>query len=165
MNCLEAVRALCEAGADITIEDMEGRRYMEYSNIYGAFNILVWFAKKYPDMYINEDSRETVLHYAASQGITEVVKILLKTGCFEVDVRDVDNKTPLHYAALNGADEVFQVLVENKADIDALDAVGATPLHFAVRWGSESIVKFILRNKGSDAVRILDSGDRLHNYQ
>ncbi len=60
---------------------------------------------------------------------------------------------------------MFQVLVENKADIDALDAVGATPLHFAVRWGSESIVKFILRNKGSDAVRILDSGDRLHNYQ
>lgn len=155
---------------------MEGRRYMEYSNIYGAYNILVWFAKKYPEMYINEDSKETVLHYASSQGITEVVRILLKTGCFDVDVRDIDNKTPLHYAALNGADEVFQMLVENKADIDALDAVGATPLHFAVRlasasinhhliiicirWGSESIVKFILRNKGSDAVRILDSGDR-----
>ena len=46
---------------------MEGRRYMEYANIYGAFNILVWFARKYPDLYINDDTKETVLHYAAAQ--------------------------------------------------------------------------------------------------
>ena len=43
------------------------------------------------------------------QGITEVVRVLLGTGCFPVDVRDCSDKTPLHYAALNGADEVFQV--------------------------------------------------------
>ena len=61
------------------------------------------------------------------------MKILLKSCCFGVDTRDINDKTPLHYAALNGADDVFQLLVENKADIDALDAVGATPLHFAVR--------------------------------
>ena len=40
---------------------------MEYSNIYGAYNILVWFAKKYPELYINDDTKETVLHYAAAQ--------------------------------------------------------------------------------------------------
>ena len=67
------------------------------------------------------------------QGISEVVRVLLDSGCFSVDAGDESDKTPLHYAALNGADEVFQLLVENKADIDALDAVGATPLHFAVR--------------------------------
>ena len=48
-------------------QDTEGRRYMEYSNIYGAYNILVWFAKKYPELYINDDTKETVLHYAAAQ--------------------------------------------------------------------------------------------------
>ena len=48
-------------------QDMEGRRYMEYSNIYGAYNILVWFARKYPALYINDDTKETVLHYAAAQ--------------------------------------------------------------------------------------------------
>ena len=48
-------------------KDTEGRRYMEYSNIYGAYNILVWFAKKYPELYINDDTKETVLHYAAAQ--------------------------------------------------------------------------------------------------
>ena len=53
--------------ADITMEDMDGRRYMEYSNIYGAYNILVWFARKYPELYINDDTKETVLHYAAAQ--------------------------------------------------------------------------------------------------
>ena len=49
------------------LQDMEGRRYMEYSNIYGAYNILVWFARKYPELYINDDTKETVLHYAAAQ--------------------------------------------------------------------------------------------------
>ena len=48
-------------------QDTEGRRYMEYSNIYGAYNILVWFARKYPELYINDDTKETVLHYAAAQ--------------------------------------------------------------------------------------------------
>ena len=38
-----------------------------------------------------------------------MVRVLLGTGCFPVDVRDCSDKTPLHYAALNGADEVFQV--------------------------------------------------------
>ena len=142
-------------------QDTEGRRYPEYSNIYGSYNILIWFAKKYPELYINEDTKETLLHYTAAQGLTQVVKCLLNCGSFPVDVKDENDKTPLHYAALNGADEVFQLLVDNKADIDALDAVGATPLHFAVRWGSESIVKLILRNKGDEVVRVLDSGDRL----
>ena len=66
-NSLDAVKALCEAGADITMEDMEGRRYMEYASMYGSYNILVWFAKKYPELYINDDTKETVLHYAAAQ--------------------------------------------------------------------------------------------------
>lgn len=33
VNSLEAVQALCEAGADITMEDMDGRRYMEYASM------------------------------------------------------------------------------------------------------------------------------------
>ena len=78
-------------------------------------------------------SRISAKYAFITQGISEVVRILLSSGCFSVDCRDHSDKTPLHYAALNGADEVFQLLVENKADIDALDAVGATPLHFAVR--------------------------------
>ena len=71
-NSLDAVKALCEAGADITMEDMEGRRYMEYASMYGSYNILVWFAKKFPELYINDETKETILHFAASQGLTEV---------------------------------------------------------------------------------------------
>ena len=71
-NSLDAVKALYEAGADITMEDMEGRRYMEYASMYGSYNILVWFAKKFPELYINDETKETILHFAASQGLTEV---------------------------------------------------------------------------------------------
>ena len=74
-NSLDAVKALCEAGADITMEDMEGRRYMEYASMYGSYNILVWFAKKFPELYINDETKETILHFAASQGLTEVTMV------------------------------------------------------------------------------------------
>ena len=36
----------------------------------------------------------------------QVIKCLLKTNSFDIDIRDYNEKTPLHYAALNGADEV-----------------------------------------------------------
>ena len=93
------------------------------------------------------------------KGISEVVNILLMSGCFSVDVRDVNDKTPLHYAALNGADEVFQMLVEEKADIDALDAVGATPLHFAVRSDSYLMknLQLIIHTNSDGAVKVLSS--------
>ena len=35
-----------------------------------------------------------------------MIKCLLKTNSFDIDIRDYNEKTPLHYAALNGADEV-----------------------------------------------------------
>ena len=70
-------------------KDTEGRRYMEYSNIYGAYNILVWFAKKYPELYINDDTKETVLHYAAAQVsvLAEYIKINEATNLQEDYVR------------------------------------------------------------------------------
>lgn len=160
-NSLEAVKALLEAGADVNLEDTEGRRYTEYANMYDSQNILIWLAKKYPNLFINDETRETVIHYLASQGRPDVIQILLKTGHYKVDVRDYDEKTPLHYASINCREDVFEFLVDYGADIDARDAVGATPLHFAVRWGSEAIVRYILRRKGSEAISVLDSGDRL----
>ena len=42
---------------------------------YGSYNILVWFAKKFPELYINDETKETILHFAASQGLTEVTMI------------------------------------------------------------------------------------------
>ena len=160
-NSFEAVKVLCEAGADINMEDTEGRKYTEYANMYDSQEILVWLAKSYPELYINEETKETVIHYLASQGNPDVVQLLLSSGLYRVDLRDEEDKTPLHYASINCREDMFEFLVNQGADIDSRDGVGATPLHFAVRWGSEAIVKYILRRKGSEAQDVLDSGDRL----
>jgi len=158
---LDVVKALIKAGASINLEDTEGRRYTEYCHLWRSYKILIWLASKYPDLYINDETRETTLHFVAAQGLLETVKALVKRCVFHVDVRDDDEKTPLHYAAINGSDQVAEFLVNNGGDIDARERAGATPLHFAVRWGSEVIVKFILRKKGPDAKQCLESGDRL----
>ena len=185
---------------------------MEYSNIYGAYNILVWFARKYPELYINDDTKETVLHYAAAQvsgsheegstsafipdsianvchkmfivresprlsesSLTPAASVwtpgtratrplcttppsTAPTRCSSSSWRTKQISTPwTQWARLpctlpSGLNWIFFSDPNLKAQ-DKIEIISA-------RWGSESIVKFILRNKGSDAVRILDSGDR-----
>ena len=78
---------------------------------------MVWIARRYPELYINDETKESVLHFAAGQGLKEVVRYLLKTGSFPVDTRDDGEKTPLHHAAISGQEEVFKFLVENKVPV------------------------------------------------
>ena len=163
LDSLNAVKALVECGADITAEDSEGRRYTEFACFIEKHNILIWLAKKFPDLYLNDQTQENIVHYLAGQdGTSSILKELFSSGHYSVDCRDATHQTPLHYAAISNKGESFQFLVDVAGgDIDARNSVGATPLHFAVRWGSESIVKFILRKKGTKAASVLNLGDRL----
>ena len=162
-NSLAAVKILVEVGADINIEDTENRKYTEFACLLERDSILLWLAKKFPELYLNEHTQESIVHYlAAHEGTTHISKELFSTGYYSVETRDATGKTPLHYAAINNKEESFQFLVDTAGgDIDVRDHVGATPLHFAVRWGSESIVRFILRKKGTKAPSVLNLGDRL----
>ena len=73
----------------------------------------------------------TPLHYAADEGHTEVVELLIANGV-EVNGKDEDGRIPLHFAANSGHKEVVELLINNDADMNA-KSYDYTPLNWAKR--------------------------------
>ena len=87
----------------------------------------------------------TPLSYAAENGHTVVVKILLDSGQVDVDSRDISSLTPILYAAVIGFEAVVKLLLETgKVEVDSRADHGRTPLLYAAANGYEGIVKLLL---------------------
>jgi uncharacterized protein len=93
----------------------------------------------------------TPLHYAASAGDIDQVRVLLASG-IDASAHDDNGWTPLHFAAQNGSAPVVQELLKAGAAVDPRDSLGNTPLAKAVfnsRGNGEIIL--LLRAGGADA--------------
>jgi len=82
----------------------------------------------------------TLLHLAASYGLKDVVKALLKIGA-EVNTTDQDDATPLHWAAISGNADVVASLLKNGADPSLKNKDGKTPINLA----QDNNIKQLLR--------------------
>ena len=83
------------------------------------------------------------LHWACSDGHTEVVKALLEKGA-DVQAKNSHGVTPMHDACRNGHVEVVMVLLEKGADVHAKDSGGYTPFRYARMYGHGNMVKALL---------------------
>jgi len=107
----------------------------------------------------NPTKRITALHWAARNGHTDVVKVLLDS---KVDVnvgRPADGVTPLHIAAQERHTEVAKLLLDNKADINArVLTYGATPLYIASQSEHRDIVDLLLAYNADVNASCTDDG-------
>lgn len=86
--------------------------------------------------YLNEKDSlgKTALHYAASRGALETIKVLVSKGASVLE-GDYNKMTPLHYAAKYGRSDTVKYLLEHsqaRLSVDLGDKFGKTPLHYAV---------------------------------
>lgn len=90
---------------------------------------------------------ETLLHWAAQSGHSQVVGLLLRRGA-GVNAKDACDRTPLHEAARRGYKEVVEILVARGADVNAKDDEDEehTPLHEAASEGHTDVVAILLAN-------------------
>ncbi|KAI1859367.1 hypothetical protein JX265_010370 [Neoarthrinium moseri] len=101
----------------------------------------------------NRDARDsngrTPLSWAAENGHTKVVKLLLETKEVEVNSKDTEyGRTPLSWAAKNGHYEVVELLLETEqVEVDSKDNYGQTPLSWATENGHYEMVKLLLETK------------------
>ena len=98
---------------------------------------------------VNERSTEmnglTPLHFAAKEGIKEIIKLLISAGA---DVNAKDNKwmvTPLHGVWW---DEVAEILISKGADVNAADTDGKTPIDHAKMIGRNELVNLYKKHGG-----------------
>ena len=73
---------------------------------------------------------ETPLHYAAMEGYTDSVNVLLEAGA-DVNAREgFIGNTPLHNAASCGHEEISKTLIRAGADVNAKNKYGETPYDY-----------------------------------
>ena len=97
--------------------------------------------------------RTTVLHAAAYEGKTGVVRALLEAGAdVNAKTRPTRN-TPLHATVYRGSratPEITLMLIEAGTDVKAVTPYGSTALHFAVKYGRDPAMIDLLLDAGAD---------------
>ncbi len=98
----------------------------------------------------------TVLHYAVSSGLLDLVKWLLSHGS-EIDARDDNDETALFQVAdVNPPQvEIILLLLSAGADINAQNSRGWTPLHECAFYGDGPTAQFLIEHGA-----IVNSRDR-----
>jgi ankyrin repeat protein len=121
---------------------------------YGAIDRCRQIIEEGHDVNTRDDENVTLLHWAAINNRTEVVKYYIGKGS-EVDARGGElNSTPLHWATRQGYLSMVVLLMQHGADPSLLDGEGYNCLHLAAQFGLSSIVAYLLA-KGLD----IDSTD------
>lgn len=90
------------------------------------------------------NSNATPLHWAAYEGYTDIIELLLSYGA-STNSKEMVGQEPLHWAARKGKLEAISILVDNNADINALDNRGASPIFYAAEHRREDAIKLLVR--------------------
>jgi ankyrin repeat protein len=109
----------------------------------GKVDLLRDFLTKYPDMVNFTSDGRTALHYAASTGLAEPMKILLEFHA-KIEQQDDTSTRALHTSVYHGSEETTQMLVDAGADVNAQTIDGSTPAMFAAAYGKPRALKILL---------------------
>ena len=138
----DAIRALCEAGADGNRPAKPGQHGplhfaagAEVVALLFDCGALVWAPNS---------NGMTPLHYAAEDNRAGAMEALIGRGA-DPNARTGQGWTPLHIAARYGHLEAAQVLLAGGADPNAATPqIGTTPLHDAAKYGTPAAVQILL---------------------
>eukprot|EP00505_MAST-04D_sp_SCG-Rhode-Island_P000528 Stramenopile-MAST_4_protein_528 len=121
-----------------------------------TMDILLSSGSSPPVEAVDNDGR-TALMYAAMQGHSDVVEVLLKHGTDSAH-RDLSGWSALFFAALYDHPNVLRILLENpKTESDVPDSMGYTALVIAAEQGWKDNVLLLL-SYGADPSRLCRDG-------
>jgi hypothetical protein len=105
----------------------------------------------------------TPLYYAASFGLSHVVRALLEQGA-EVDAMGGSlGGTAFHTAALRGHVKVMDILFQKGADVNKMDFIMKTPLESAALVGNVEVIEYLLEHGADPKIRD-DQGKTAHDW-
>jgi ankyrin repeat protein len=139
------ISLLLENGADVNINDKDGKTPLHYACGYnGCESIVSLLLEKGADIEAKDKSGWTPLHEASMKGHESIVSLLLREGA-EFNAKINDGATLLyagkvHWASECGKESLVSLLLEKGADIEAKGKSGWTPLHRASVEGADPTI-------------------------
>jgi ankyrin len=132
----EMIKLFVEKGADFKTEP----RLLEYAAASGKKEVVeLALAKSGIVLTDSENRGMPALIFAAREGSTDVVRLLLERGV-DPNIIGEGSTTPLHVAATK---EVAALLLKHKARLDTPDPQGPTPMHAAVLRGNKAVAELL----------------------
>jgi len=122
--------------------------FMEYDPDTSDIELVKWLLDR-TEMDLNlvsiyNGGGKTLLHWAASNGWTEAMEILLDRGA-NVNMMSSGGGTPLMEAAYTGKTEACRILIDRGAIVHIAEPnCGRTALHMTTRWGSVDTARLLL---------------------
>jgi ankyrin repeat protein len=129
--------------------------FLATSKMPNGGNFAFWVGTLIPASPLNFIQNTQPLYYAASFGLTEVVRTILET---EKDI-DIDafggraHASALHVATYREHIDVVRLLLEKGADPNLPNNIGETPYYWAARFHNEDMLE-LLKRYGSDGKRL-----------
>lgn len=112
--------------------------------------------------FFSHERNITLLHLAAQEGNTTVIKNLIKRGIRFT--KDINGRTPLHYAAIAGNKDAIETIIKelryDRSEINRQDNEGDTPLHCT---SNVDCVQSLITN-GARIIKNNDGHTQLHTF-
>lgn len=98
------------------------------------------------DINAQDETGQTALMRAASNGYENIVKYLLKFPDIEVNIQNSIGESALYFASIRGRENIVKMLLQDpKTNINILDTLGNNALMAAVIGRYEGIVRLLLQ--------------------
>jgi ankyrin repeat protein len=153
---LAIVRLLPAGGADPNAQEANaGQTALMWaiSERHGA--VAAELVRHGADVNVRSKNGYTAISFAAQQGDTDSIPILLEAGANVNDVAPKSGLTPILIASAMGRTKAAVLLLDKGADPNVVAANGYTPLHLAAkRKGSVALVSALLAHKANPNVRL-----------
>ncbi|MCX4165269.1 MULTISPECIES: ankyrin repeat domain-containing protein [Paraburkholderia] len=132
-----AAALIANPKTNIEIEDKAGENAMMLASLNGDINLVNLLISK--DAEVNKKGWAP-LHYAASNGNDDIVKLLLDHSAY-VDAGSPNGTTPLMMAARANHVSTVKLLLDNGADLTVKNQLGLTALDFAKHYKAPDVVE------------------------
>lgn len=123
------------------------KTFFDTSKMENGGNFAFWVGMLIPTSPIEHIKNTQPLYYAASFGLTEVVKILLETEK-DIDINALGGRavsSPLHVAVYRDHIGVVNILLEKGADPNLPNKMGEPPLYWASVNGNEEMEELLIK--------------------
>ncbi len=142
-----------QQAAEVAIDKVETLlTFVVRNNQLEAAKILL---DKHVSLESTDESGDTALQIAASQGNFVLCELLIKAGA-NVNARNKKGETPLHkilrfkpegLTQIDQQEKIYELLVQQGADVNAKTKVGTSPLHLAATQNTRRIIKDLIARR------------------